>query len=124
MLRRRAGQFARYGVVGALATAAHYLLMAILIRSGWSPVPASTAGASVGALVAYMVNRQWTFEADHSIRRLLRFMAVAALGLLLNASLLLTVHQWLIHSIIGAQLITTGLVFVATFWVNLKWSFT
>ena len=112
-----------YGVFGALATAVHYALMAYLLGAGWFPVSASTAGAAVGALVAYAANRKWTFRAAHSSARLLRFMAVAALGLLFNAILLATIHQWLIQSIIGAQLLTTGLVFVATFLINLKWSF-
>lgn len=122
-LKKHAGQLMRYGLAGALATAVHYALMAFLVQLGWYPVSASTAGATCGALVAYMANRSWTFEADHSHRRLIRFLAVAAFGLFLNAILLLTIQHWLIQSIIGAQLMTTGLVFVATFWVNLKWSF-
>ena len=122
-LKYRTWQLARYGAFGALATAVHYALMAYLLAAGWFPVSASTAGAAVGALVAYAANRKWTFRAEHSSARLLRFMAVAALGLLFNAILLATIHQWLIQSIIGAQLLTTGLVFVATFLINLKWSF-
>lgn len=118
-----AEKFFRYGVVGVLATAAHYLLMASLMNIGWLPVSASTAGALLGALVAYGVNRKWTFEASHSTRRMMRFMSVAAMGLLMNAVLLFVIHQWLIGSVIVAQLLTTGLVFVATFLVNLKWSF-
>lgn len=116
-------QMARYAVAGFLATATHYALMAILFRQGWYPVSASTAGAAAGAVVAYLVNRKWTFEASHTMARMVRFMAVAALGLLLNATLLVTIHQWLIPSIIGAQLLTTLLVFVATFFINQKWSF-
>lgn len=122
-LKYRTRQLARYGAFGALATAVHYTLMAYLFAAGWFPVSASTAGAAAGALVAYAANRKWTFRAEHSNTRLLRFMAVAALGLLFNAILLATIHQWLIQSIIGAQLLTTGLVFVATFLINLKWSF-
>lgn len=122
-LKYRTRQLARYGAFGALATAVHYALMAYLLGAGWFPVSASTTGAAAGALVAYAANRRWTFQAEHSRVRLLRFMAVAALGLLFNAVLLATIHGWLIQSIIGAQLLTTGLVFVATFLINLKWSF-
>lgn len=122
-LKLHAGQFLRYGVVGVVATAAHYLLMASLMNIGWLPVSASTAGAFLGALVAYGINRKWTFKTSHSTRRMMRFMSVAALGLLMNAVLLLLILQWLIDSVIGAQLLTTGLVFVATFLINQKWSF-
>lgn len=120
---RHAAQLASYSAAGVLATSVHYLIMAGLINSGWMPVSASTAGAIAGALTAYLANRLWTFKASHSTRRMLRFMAVAALGLLLNAVFLFTIHQWLITSIIAAQLTTTALVFVATFVINLKWSF-
>ncbi len=116
-------QLASYGAIGVLATAVHYLLMAYLIGDGWVPVYASTIGASAGALVAYFANRIWTFSVSHTSTRMLRFMAVAALGLLMNAIFLVTIQSWLIASIIGAQLVTTLLVFVATFFINLKWSF-
>lgn len=122
-IRQHTAKFLRYGVVGVLATGAHYLLMATLMNIGWLPVSASTAGAFLGAMVAYGVNRKWTFEASHSARRMMRFMSVAALGLLMNAVLLFVIHQWLIDSVIVAQLLTTGLVFVATFLINLRWSF-
>lgn len=116
-------QLISYGAIGILATCVHYLLMAYLIRLGWFPVSSSTAGAAAGALVAYFANRHWTFATSHSTVRMVRFMAVAALGLLMNAILLMTIQSWLIPSIIGAQLLTTLLVFLASFFVNLKWSF-
>jgi putative flippase GtrA len=106
-----------------VATLTHYAVMALLISKDWFVIPSSTAGAGAGALVAYFANRQWTFEKDHTASRMLRFMAVAAFGLLLNAAFLFTIQHWLIPSIIGAQLLTTLLVFMTTFYINLKWSF-
>lgn len=122
-IKRYGTQLARYGIFGLLATAIHYALMAWLLAIGWFPVTSSTAGAAAGAILAYAANRKWTFGANHSTTHMLRFMAVAAVGLLLNAILLLAIHHWLIQSIIGAQLLTTGLVFMTSFLVNLKWSF-
>lgn len=113
----------RYGLVGVLATAVHYALMAFLLSKDLTSIAASTAGAALGAIVAYLANRKWTFEARHTSAKMLRFLLVALLGLLLNGILLVTIQSWLISSIIGAQLLTTGLVFVATFFINLKWSF-
>lgn len=119
----RMAQLGSYAAVGALATAVHYTIMAALVQTGWLPVAASTAGAVAGALVAYLANRAWTFKASHSTRRMVRFMAVAALGLLLNAVMLYLIHYGLNIAVIAAQLVTTALVFVATFVINLKWSF-
>ena len=123
LLRKRTGQLARYGLIGVLATTAHYSLMAFLLSRGLTPLWASTAGAVLGALVAYAANRKFTFQAQHSTVRMVRFLLVAAFGLFLNGFLLVTIQSLLISSIIGAQLLTTGLVFVATFFINLKWSF-
>ena len=123
LIWKRAGQMTSYGLVGALATAAHYLLMALLLTRGLTALGASTAGAVLGALVAYLANRKFTFHAQHSTTRMVRFIVVATVGLFLNGLLLVTIQSWLISSIIGAQLLTTALVFVATFFINLKWSF-
>ena len=122
-LKKRSGQLASYAIIGVAATAAHYVVMAILYQQGSSPLVASSLGALLGALVAYIANRKWTFQTSHSAARMIRFGLVALLGLLLNGILLVTIQHWLISSIIGAQLLTTGLVFVATFFINLKWSF-
>ena len=116
-------QLATYGAVGVLATSVHYAVMAALMSIGWLPVASSTAGAVAGALVAYAANRKWTFSAQHTTARMLRFMAVAALGLLMNALMLFLLHRFIFSSVVIAQLLTTGLVFVATFFINLHWSF-
>ena len=122
--KQRARQMLSYGVAGMAATSAHYTLMAFLYGKGLAPVAASTAGAVFGALVAYLANRKWTFAVQHSRARLLRFLVVAAMGILFNGLLFQGFQNWLISSIIVAQLLTTLLVFVATFYLNLKWSFT
>jgi len=123
LLRKRTEQLATYGLVGGLATAAHYILMAFLLSRGLTPLAASTSGAILGAFVAYAANRKFTFQAHHTTTRMVRFLLVAALGLFLNGLFLVTIQNWLISSIIGAQLLTTGLVFLVTFFINLKWSF-
>ncbi|MFT5139122.1 MAG: putative flippase GtrA [Lysobacterales bacterium] len=116
-------QLLRYAAIGVSATAVHYLIMAVLVNSGWFPVFASTVGAVAGAIVAYIANRRWTFSVNHTTSRMLRFMSVALLGLVMNAVLLMIFQIWFIESIIGAQLLTTLIVFVVTFFINLVWSF-
>ena len=124
MVKKRARQMLSYGLIGMAATSAHYTVMAFAYGRGLTPVTASTAGATFGAVVAYLANRKWTFAVRHSRARMLRFLAVAAMGILFNGLLFQAFQYWLISSIIGAQLLTTLLVFVATFYLNLKWSFT
>jgi putative flippase GtrA len=116
-------QLSRYGLVGLLATSAHYLLMALLVKTGFSPLVSTTSGALLGAFVAYAANRRWTFEAAHTRTRMIRFLLVAGFGLVLNGALLVTIQSLLIESLPIAQVLTTGLVFLATFFINLKWSF-
>ena len=124
ILQQRARQLLSYGLIGIAATSAHYTVMAFMYGKGFAPVAASTAGAVFGAVVAYLANRKWTFEVPHSGARMLRFGAVASMAVAINGLLFLAFQNWLTSSIIGAQLLTTLLVFVATFYLNLKWSFT
>ena len=124
IVEQRARQLLSYGLIGMAATSAHYTVMAFMYGKGFAAVAASTAGAAFGVVVAYLANRKWTFEVRHTRARMLRFVAVASMGVVINGILFLAFQNWLISSIIGAQLLTTALVFLATFYLNLKWSFT
>jgi putative flippase GtrA len=116
-------QLSKYALIGLAATSVHYLIMAVLVQSGWFPVFASTAGAVAGAILAYVANRRFTFSVNHTTSRMVRFMTVALLGLVMNAVLLMIFQIWFIESIVVAQLITTLCVFMTTFFINLVWSF-
>ena len=52
----------RYTLVGAIATAVHYALLALCVEAGaWPAWLASGFGAVMGAQVAYLGNRRFTF---------------------------------------------------------------
>lgn len=116
----------RYVLAGGVATASHYLLMAVLVEARrWPAGAAAVAGAALGALVAYALNRQWVFGGQgvpHG-HALPRFLAVAAAGALLNGLLVwcgtvaLGVH-WLAAQV-AATLVVLGFGYVA----NRHWSF-
>lgn len=118
--------FARYALIGGVATATHYALLTLLVEGLQAPAGASAAlGAGAGALVAYAGNRRFTFEtslASHA-RALPRFMAVATLGVVLSGlivhwgSVVLGVHYLL------AQALATVLVLILGYHVNHRWSF-
>ena len=117
-------QFVRYGLVGGLATAAHYLLLVLGVEGfGWPAAWASGAGALLGAQLAFVGNRRLTFAHKGPWwPAWWRFQGTAVLGALVGmgvvaGGLALGVHYLL------AQVLATGLVLVLTFLVNRAWAF-
>ncbi len=118
-------RFIRFSGVGVMGTAAHYLLLILLVqRFAMDPVVASSLGALLGALVNYYLNYHYTFQSNKRHREALtKFMVVAVLAFFMNALFMYafaTALQW--HYLL-AQVLTTGLVFLWTFLANLLWSF-
>lgn len=118
-------QFSRFGAVGAIGTAAHYALFIALVEvTGADPVGASTAGALLGALVNYILNRRYTFRSARRHREALpRFLAVAAAGLAFNAGLMLLLVEGLNMHYLLSQVIATLGVLLWNFSANRLWTF-
>lgn len=118
-------EFASFLVIGAGATACHYALLIALVEIlRASAVPASAAGAALGAGVSYVLNRKLTFRSDRTHRAALpRFFTVAALSLVANTAFmaLLTGPAGLPY--LAAQAFTTVLLIVLTFGANKLWTF-
>jgi putative flippase GtrA len=114
-----------YAGVGAVGTAAQYLvLVAIVSLCRGNPVAGSVSGAIVGAIVNYCLNRRITFRssARHS-DTLPKFAATAGVGVLVNGlvmKMLAGDHQ--VNYMI-AQVVATGIVLTLTFMVNSVWTF-
>lgn len=105
-----ARQAASYLVVGALATAAHYALMAwLIIAASVSPTRATVAGALLGSVIGYGLNRALTFRSSASHQRALpRHYAVVVTGMALNAAVFEALHgQWGLPVWV-AQVVATG----------------
>lgn len=115
----------RYASVGAIATAGHCALLIMLVETiRLQPGPCAALGSLLGALVAYLGNRRFTFltRAPH-LRAAPRFLAVAALGAALNGLIV-----WAGVSVIGlhyllAQAFATCIVLFITYWLNRVWTF-
>lgn len=109
--------------VGGAATAAHYLVMLLLMHAGLTPVLASGTGFALGALLNYLLNEQLTFQSNERRRVTApRFAVVAATGLLLNHLLL----SALLHAglpTVPAQLLTTMGVIVWNYCIHGAWTF-
>lgn len=89
-----------------------------------SAVPASAAGALIGAWINYSLNYRYTFRSTKQHREaVVKFAMVAALGLLLNTLCMwLAVEVLQFHYLLG-QIVTTGLVFIWSFLANRFWTF-
>ena len=76
-------RFARFAVVGALATAVHTTVFSVAIELAHiEPVLANGIAFSVAVLVGYELNRRWTFAAHGAANaRLWRYVAAQLIGL-------------------------------------------
>lgn len=117
-------RLARYALVGAVATAAHYaFLIAAVEMLRWAAWLAAGAGAVVGAQVAYLGNRGYTFEHRGAVTSSWwRFQATAVLGALANMAIVALATRVELHYLVG-QVIATVLVMLGTFAVNARWTF-
>jgi len=118
-------QFVKFTGVGFVSAIGHYGLLIALVQVAAVPaVPASAAGALLGAWINYSLNYHYTFRSTRQHREsVLRFAVVAAVGLVLN-----TLFMWVGVELIGAhyllsQVVTTGLVLIWSFASNRYWTF-
>lgn len=109
--------------VGGASTAAHYLVMLLLMRAGMPAVIASGVGFILGALLNYLLNEQITFHSNEQ-RRITapRFAVAAATGLLLNHLLLTALMRTGLPTVL-AQLLTTMGVIVWNYCIHGAWTF-
>jgi putative flippase GtrA len=114
----------RYALVGAVATAAHWMVLAALVEGiGLVPWLASGVGAVVGAQVAFAGNRRYTFaHAPSGWRAWARFMATAAAGAAAGMGVVAAGVAAGLHYL-ASQALATGAVMLLTFVVNRAWSF-
>lgn len=118
-------QFVKFTGVGFASAIGHYGLLIALVQLAAVPaVPASAAGALLGAVINYSLNYRYTFRSTRQHREaVLRFAAIAAVGLALN-----TLFMWVGVVLIEAhyllsQVVTTGLVLIWSFAGNRYWTF-
>jgi putative flippase GtrA len=118
-------QFINFTGVGFVSAIGHYgLLIALVQLAGAAAVPASAAGALLGAWINYSLNYHFTFRSSKRHREaVLKFAVVATVGLVLN-----TLFMWVgvelirLHYILS-QIVTTGLVLIWSFAGNRFWTF-
>ena len=114
----------RYGTVGVAATAAHWMLLALLVEAfGVRAWIGSGAGAVLGAQVAFFGNRRYTFDhAGAWLPAWWRFMGTAALGAAVGMGVVAAGVALGLHYLL-AQALATGIVMLLTFAINRHWTF-
>jgi putative flippase GtrA len=116
--------FMRYSVVGAVATAAHYALLAAVVELlHWPAWLGSGLGAVTGAQVAFFGNRWFTFEHEGALAPAwVKFMGTAVAGALLG---MLIVGAGVARGwhYLAAQVVATLASLVLTFAINRAWTF-
>lgn len=119
-----ARHLSRYTLVGAVATALHYLVLVACVE--WAHWPAwigSGLGATLGAQLAYAGNRWFTFAHRGEIGASWpRFMVTALVGALLGMAIVALGVRLGVHYLI-AQVIATLTGLVLTFAINRAWTF-
>jgi putative flippase GtrA len=118
-------QFQKFVLVGGVATATQYAVLVGMVRIlGANPVFASSCGYVISALLNYYLNHRLTFRSAQSHRRALpRFAVIAAVGLLINSTLVWALSERGPLPYLAAQIIATAVVLVWNFTANRKWTF-
>lgn len=116
--------FLRYALVGGMATASHWALLALLVEAHWAPAwLGSGAGAVLGAQVAFVGNRRYTFGHDGPAwPAWWRFMGTAAAGALLGMAIVAAGVALGAHYLL-AQAVATLTVLLLGFAINRGWTF-
>lgn len=124
-MRRLLGQFATFSAVGAAAAVGHYgVYIGLVAGAGADPVPATMAGFVLGAAMSYALNYRFTFRSAKRHREaLMKFLAVAGVGFLLNSLIVGVLTGPAAMHYLLAQVIATGSVLVWNFGANRLWTF-
>jgi putative flippase GtrA len=118
-------QFLRFTGVGCLSAVGHYgLLMALVQCAGITPVNAAFAGATMGALINYLLNFRYTFcsHASH-VGTIPKFVIVALISILANQALIWVLITRLAMYYLFAQLLTTAILLLCSFAAGRYWTF-
>ena len=118
-------QFITFVGVGAIGTTVHYMTLISLVEAiNVNPVYATTLGFFVGALINYVLNYLYTFQSKKPhVEAVTKFLTVAAIGAVVNSSIMFLGQAVLQFNYILVQIIATGIVLLQNFSLNKWWTF-
>lgn len=125
-------QYLKFGIVGVVATAVHASLFVSAVRIGVEPVAANISAFCVAVVGSFVGHFHWTFRADPAASdvdprqrsvALLKFIAVALIGLGLNSAGVYVVAYALELDAAYAVLFMVFVVPPVVFILNRLWAF-
>lgn len=118
-------QFLAFALVGCAAAAGHYaVLIALSELAHFQPVAASVCGFAVGAVISYALNYTHVFKSDGKHTATFpRFIAVALVGMALNAAVMWTLAHELDLHYLPSQIVATVIVMGWSYSANRFWTF-
>jgi len=111
----------RFAVVGIANTLADIAIFAGLTALGLVPALANLFSYSCGIALSYALNRRWTFRAQGSPQRMVKFALAMIAGLGLS-TLLVAILATILPAVI-AKILTVPVVFVWNFLLARYWVF-
>lgn len=120
------GQVARFIVSGTAAAATHLGTLYLLVsHSGWSVVPAATAGWCAGFVVSFTLQKFWTFRQRDAVHaQALRYLLLQGGNVVLNAVLIYILADVVGFWYLGAQFVVLVTIAVWTFFASRRFVFT
>lgn len=127
-------QFIFFTAIGGIGTAGQYVTLVVLAESRiLTPVPASIAGFTVGAIINYFLNYRFTFNSNKSHKEAMtKFFVVAIFGAIINTALMY-IGIGILQQYVGSstqhfyyllpQIVATGIVLLWNFAANKLWTF-
>lgn len=118
-------QFTSYFTGGVLAVALHLSVLLLLVeRFGVAPVLATSVGFALGVCVNYYYQYYITFKSARSHKQALPiFVLLAVIMLQLNFVIFWLLWEKLGVHYVMAQIVSTGVVFLANFTINKRYTF-
>jgi putative flippase GtrA len=116
-------QALRFALSGLLATGLHVCIATVFIKAVL-PAPSVANGvAFMGATVfSYLVNTIWSFSSPLHGKNLMRFCAVAFIGLALSMTISGTAQYYGLHYLYGIALVVC-IVPPVTFFLHSYWTY-
>lgn len=116
-------RFIKFLAVGGSATAIQYAIFLLLIHQQQTPIVATSIGYIISSIFNYLLNYYATFAstAKHQIA-IIKFSTVAALGLIINGTIVYGLTKIHIHYLI-AQIAATLAVLLFNYFMHKYWTY-
>ena len=121
-MRDLLAQFAKFGVVGVIATVIDFgVLIALTELGGWDPVLSSVISFVVSVVVNYVGSMHFVFERRDDLsrrREFSMFVVLSAIGLVINSACI-----WVGTSIFGSGALSVSITKVVATIIVSVWNF-